>query len=152
MLAIASWYWLLWGLPVVGLVAALYGLDRLCLSLEDRGWLYYRRKKPSSSPMSAWVAMQHFLEPGVKHVVHAGQERRSEDVEEAGKERLLANLLASLDATPVNLEEIRLYLAIAKGKGLDWRNLYDQAVRVQLAARPDCAGSIPPFEDVMPEE
>jgi hypothetical protein len=40
----------------IGLVAAFVSLDRLCLWLEDRGWLYYRRKKPTSSPMSAWVA------------------------------------------------------------------------------------------------
>ena len=40
-----------------GLVAALYGLDRLALWLEDRGWLYYRRKKPECSPASCLVAM-----------------------------------------------------------------------------------------------
>jgi hypothetical protein len=152
MLAIAGWHWLLCGLAVLGMLgAAFYGLDRLCLWLEHRGWLYYRKNKPSSSPTSAWVAMQRFLEPGAKHVVELSRERSNED-EEAGRDRLLSNLLASLDATPVNLEEVRIYLAIAKGKGIDWRDLYNEAVRVQLAARPDRAPIIPPLEDVIPQE
>jgi hypothetical protein len=152
LLAMTAWHWLLWPLAVGVVVLGLYGLDRFCLWLEDRGWLYYRKKKPSSSPMSAWVAMQQFLEPGVKHVVHVGQERRSEGDEAAGKERLVANLLASLDATPVNPEEIRVYLAIAKEKGIDWRKLYDEAVQVQRAVRADRVDLIPPLADVAPQE
>ena len=93
----ALWQWLLGAFIVVGLFVALFWLDRFCLWLEDRGWLYYRRKKPSSSAASAWVAMQQFIEPGVKHVVQIKQERRSEEDEEADKERVLANLLATLD-------------------------------------------------------
>jgi hypothetical protein len=51
---------------------------------------------------------------------------------------------------PVNPEEVRLYLAIARGKGIDWQKLYEEAVRVQLAARPDRAELIPPLENVIP--
>src|SRR5262249_40340946 len=99
-----------------------------------------------------WVAMQQFIEPGVKHVAQISQERRSEGDEEADKDRLLANILASLDATPVNPEEVRLYLVIAKRKGLDWKDVFEEAVRVQRSARPDRADLIPPLEDVAPLE
>jgi hypothetical protein len=92
--------WLVGALIVLGLIAGVFWLDRFCLWLEDRGWLYYRRKKPSSSAASAWVGMQQFIEPGVKHVVQIKQERRSEEDEEADKERLLAYLLETLDAIP----------------------------------------------------
>jgi len=56
-------YVLLWGLIIVCGPVALYGFHRLCLWLENRGWLYYMYKKPSSSPASCFVAMQQVLEP-----------------------------------------------------------------------------------------
>jgi hypothetical protein len=145
-----TWHWLTIGLVGIGLIPALWLLDRLGLWLEDRGWLYYRRKKPSSSAMSAWVAMQQFIEPGVNHVVQIGEENRSEDDEAARNEKVLANLLASLDATPVNCEEIRAYLAVAKRASLDWKKVYDEAVKLQRSARPDRADHIPQIEDVAP--
>jgi hypothetical protein len=146
-----GWHLLVGGLAVLGVVAALYGLDRLGLWLEDRGWLYYRRKKPSSSPASCWVAMQRLVEPGVKHVAHVGQERHGEDAE-AKKERVMAALLACLDATPVNKEEVRLCLTAARRQGLDWRGLYEEAVRLQRSARPDLAPGLPSPDDVAPPE
>jgi hypothetical protein len=63
-----AWHWLLVALTAPATAAALYALHRLALRLEDRGWLYYRRKKPESSPAAMWVAMQQFIEPGVRHV------------------------------------------------------------------------------------
>jgi hypothetical protein len=147
-----GWHWFIIGLVGIGLIPTLWLLDRLGLWLEDRGWLYYRRKKPSSSPMSAWVALQQFIEPGVKHVVQVGEQHRREDDDAVAGERILANVLASLDATTVNTEEIRAYLAIAKRAGLDWKKLYDEAVKVQRSARPDRAEHIPPIENVAPLE
>jgi hypothetical protein len=146
------WAWLIIGLLAVGVIPALWLLDRLGLWLEDRGWLYYRKKKPSSSPMSAWVAAQQFIESGVKHVVQVSQERRNEGNQGADRDRLLANILAALDATPVNPEEIRLYLVIAKREGLDWKELFEEAVRVQRSARPDRVDLIPRLEDVAPRD
>jgi hypothetical protein len=104
-----DWRWLLWFAVPGGLGAALFGFDRLCLWLEDRGWLYYRRKKPSSSPLSALIAFQQYVEPGVKHVHHAGQARPA-----AVRERLLACLLNLLGTTPVNVEGIIHCRAAAK--------------------------------------
>jgi hypothetical protein len=145
----ACWYWLAGGLAVCGLAAALYGLDRLGLWLEDRGWLYYRRKQPSSSPLSALVALHRFIEPGLRHVVATERGGGQQD-REAAKERLLARLLACLAGLPVNHEEVRLCLAAARAAGLDWERLYDEAVQVQRSARPDRAHAIPAAEDVAP--
>ena len=145
-----SWHWLVWPALAIGAVAALFGLDRLGLWLEDRGWLYYRRKKPASSPMSAWVAMQQFIEPGVKHVVEIKDAKRSETEQEAAKERLVAMLVEILMSRPVNVEAVRLYLATAKKLGLDWRALYEQAVQVEFLSRPDGSASLPPPEMVAP--
>ena len=148
----ALWQWLVGAVIVLGFLVALFWLDRLCLWLEDRGWLYYRRKKPGSSAASAWVAMQQFIEPGIKHVVQIEQEKRSEDDVEAGKERLLSNLLSSLSAIPINTEVVRYYLSAAKKSGLDWRRLYDEAVQLQKARRPESAAYIPLPEEVAPVE
>ncbi len=91
-----GWHFLFGALALAGIVAAAYGLDRLGLWLEDRGLLYYRRKKPSSSPASMWVAMQQYMEPGVKHVVEMGQGAKADD-HEANKARLTREARASLD-------------------------------------------------------
>ena len=148
----ALWQWLVGPLIVLGLFVALFWLDRFCLWLEDRGWLYYRRKKPSSSAASAWVAMQQFIEPGVKHVVQIKQEKRSEDDEAAGKERVLANLSATLDAIPINPEVVRYYLSVAQRAGLDWKSLYEEAVQIRRSRRRDSDALIPSPEEVAPVE
>ncbi|MCR4410440.1 MAG: hypothetical protein QHH43_09395 [Candidatus Saccharicenans sp.] len=72
---------LLW----IGLVAGLLlGLDRLLLYMEGRGWIYYRRKKPSSSALSnACLEVQQLLEPSKKYVVQIKKDERR-DQQEAG--------------------------------------------------------------------
>lgn len=146
------WQWLTWALVAIGIIAILIGLDRLGLWLEDRGWLYYRRKKPTSSPVSALVAMQQFIEPGVKHVVEVRHKKRSETDIEADKERILAMLIEILQSTPVNVEAVRLYLSSAKNLGLDWQALYQQAVQVELHERPNRASLLPSLATVAPED
>jgi hypothetical protein len=68
---------LLWSIP------ALYGLHRVCLWLESRGWLYYKHKKPSSSAASCLVGLQKALEPQAQHVLQIKEERRHHEEEEA---------------------------------------------------------------------
>jgi hypothetical protein len=138
--------WLVGILVVLGIGAAVYGLHRTCLWLEDRGLLYYRRK-PDSSPASMWVAMQQFVEPGVKHVREVRQENRKA-YEETCKERLLA----CLELDTVNTEEVRLHLDVARRAGLDWERLYAEAVRIHLSHRPHRAALIPQLKDVAPAE
>jgi hypothetical protein len=65
-----------WCLIIVSGLAALYGLHRLALWLEKRGWLFYKHKKPSSSAVSCFVALQQVIEPPVQHVLHARDEKR----------------------------------------------------------------------------
>jgi hypothetical protein len=65
---------------------------------------------------------------------------------------LVASLRATLGADPVNLEEVRSYLALAKRGGLDWQRLYQEAVREQVLTRPNSAGLLPPVEAVAPPE
>jgi hypothetical protein len=144
-----GWHVLLGGLGVLGVAAALYGLDRLGLWLEDRGWLYYRRKKPGSSPVSMFVALQQFIEPGVKHVREVGQERHAED-EEARKERLLAGLIACLQAAAIDPGDVRRQLAAIRQAGWDYEQFYAEAVRVLAATRPERAALIPPLHEVAP--
>jgi len=147
----AGWKWLLGGMLVLGVVAALSGLDRLGLWLEARGWLSYRKKKPSSSPASCLVAMQQLVEPGARHVVQLKQERRSE-AERADRERLLAGLLACLAAAPVDVEQVRHLLGSARRAGLDWRRLHEEAVQVRRSTRPDLADLVPPLDALGPLE
>jgi hypothetical protein len=145
----SSWHILATILTILGVGAAVYGLDRLGLWLEDRGWLYYRSKRPESGPASVLVAMQQFVEPGVQHVQDARQGRRKEDAA-ACRERLLACLADCLDAAAVSPEAVRLYLAAAAGAGLDWREVYAEAVRRHLADHPGLAALMPAAEDVAP--
>jgi hypothetical protein len=145
-----GWHILLGGVALLAVAAALYGLDRLGLWLEDRGWLYYRRKKPASSPLGMWVGMQQLLEPGVKHVREVGPAAR-EEYRQARKQRLASGLLACLEADPVRPEQVRLYLAAAQEAGWDYEPFYAEAVRQHLAARPERAAGVPPLDDVRPD-
>lgn len=56
-------------------VAALYGSHRLCLWLEERGQLYYLKKKPGSAP--SFTALQEIVEPSARHVHHVRDEKRA---------------------------------------------------------------------------
>ena len=71
----------IWGLVII---AGLYLLHRLGLWMEDRGWLYYQRKRGSSCALGgAMLEVQALFEPGYHHVL---EERRSERYDEAKKE------------------------------------------------------------------
>jgi hypothetical protein len=139
-----AWWWVVLGTVALLLLPALWLLDRLGLWLEDHGLLFYRNKKPTSTPLSSLVAMQQFIEPGVEHVVRVGQQRRAEDAEGEPRERLLSCLRDALRATPANPEAVRLYLTQARREGLPWEALYEQAAEGLAADR------VPPLEDVAP--
>ena len=96
--------------------------------------------------------MQQFIEPGVRHVIQIQQEKRSEENEKAGRERLFAYLLARLDSVPVPVEEIRFYLTAAKNAGIDWRELYEAVIKAELSSQPDRAALIPSPDTVAPLE
>jgi hypothetical protein len=75
--------WRIGGLIVVVGLAALYGLHRLGLWLEKRGWLFYKHTKPFSSAVSCLVALQQVVEPPIQHVFHVKEEKRHQAEEEA---------------------------------------------------------------------
>jgi len=59
---------------IAGLI---FMLDRLLLYMERRGWIYYRKKKPSSSALSsACLEIQQMLEPSKKHVVQIKKDEK----------------------------------------------------------------------------
>ncbi len=63
-------------------VALLFGLHRLALWMERRGWVYYIHKKPSSSSLSsAFLQVQSLVDPGARSVVEAVREERAESAE-----------------------------------------------------------------------
>jgi hypothetical protein len=68
---------LFWALGILGGAAALYGLHRLCLWLEQRGWLFYMDRKPTGSVASCFVAVQQAIEPAARHVHEMKETRRT---------------------------------------------------------------------------
>ena len=57
----------------------LFLVDRLALWVEARGWLYYRKRKPSSAAVgNAFLEVQSLLEPSKREIVEV---RREEHVE-----------------------------------------------------------------------
>ena len=66
----------------------LWLLDRLCLRAEARGWIFYRRRKPSGNALGATtLALQKIFESGkAEHVIEA-QAQRPDDTPEAGPPR-----------------------------------------------------------------
>ncbi len=75
--------WIVW---LVGGLTALFGLHRLALRLEARGYLYYLHKKPKGSSAGAFVAMQRFIEPTTQHIEQVRHvEHRVEDDEGTGR-------------------------------------------------------------------
>jgi hypothetical protein len=67
-------------LAVLSAVVAVYGLHLLALWAEDRGWMYYRRRKPTSSGLgNAFLEVQSLIEPEKRQLVNV---QRTVDVEE----------------------------------------------------------------------
>lgn len=62
--------------------AALLALDRLALWMEGRGWIYYRRRKPSSSSLgNAFLEVQALLEPNKRTLLEVRRDARAEEDE-----------------------------------------------------------------------
>lgn len=68
----------LWILVVI---AALIALDRLFLWMEEKGWLYYRKKKSSSGAGDIFLGGNVF-DPGAKHLMEARQEKTQDEDED----------------------------------------------------------------------
>ena len=67
------------------LAAAIYGLHRLALWMEARGWIYYKHKHGSSGSLgAAFLEVQSLLEPSKKHVLEISQRDESEEDDAGG--------------------------------------------------------------------
>ena len=55
--------------------AVLFGLDRLCLWAERKGWIYYRNHSPSpSASRNAMLQVSAIMQPGARAQIAAIQE------------------------------------------------------------------------------
>jgi hypothetical protein len=73
---------------VVGVAAVLYVLDRLLLAAEDRGWIYWRRSKPSPGTRAgALMELHALLEPDRKHTAEVLREETHEEDDEGDPPR-----------------------------------------------------------------
>jgi hypothetical protein len=68
-------------LVLLAAAAALFALHRVAVWMEDRGWIYYRRRRGSSGALGdAFLEVQSLVDPAQKAVLEA---RRLEDDEAA---------------------------------------------------------------------
>ena len=74
MLAAALW--------IGGVVVTLLVIDRLALWAEERGWIYWRRKKAQTGALgSALMEMNVITNPSAQHVIDAKDAKKLEERE-----------------------------------------------------------------------
>jgi hypothetical protein len=67
-------------LTVTAVLVLLYGLHRLALWAENRGWIYYLRRKPTTSSLgNAFLEVQSLLEPEKRQLAEV---QKAETIEE----------------------------------------------------------------------
>lgn len=67
-------------LYALGTIVALYGLHRLGLWMEERGWVYYWHKRGTGTAAgNAFITMQSFVEPEVRDAYAARDEQQEQD-------------------------------------------------------------------------
>ena len=64
-------------------VAGLLLLDRLFLRMEERGWLYYRKKKPKSGWGDVFTGSNVF-DPNSQNLYEARQQKADQEDEDNG--------------------------------------------------------------------
>jgi hypothetical protein len=126
------------------------------LWLQRRGWVDVSKDRVRRGTGHAMLGLQEFIEPSVEFVFQA-ENREQKDVDdfdasEGDEDAILADLAASLGCDPVDHEEVRRHLAAAQRAGLDWHEVYEHAVRDELAARPFRLPWLPPAWKVAPRE
>ena len=70
-------------------IGVLFVLDRLALWMERRGWIYWRKRKPSGRGgglSGVLTDFQQLVEPEVRHVIEAREQERSMKVDLAGQD------------------------------------------------------------------
>jgi hypothetical protein len=63
-----------WVKLIVALAIGVFVLDQIGLRLESKGWLYWRKKKPSGGGLgNALQEFEAFLRPSARHVIEVKQ-------------------------------------------------------------------------------
>jgi hypothetical protein len=133
---------------VVAVLAApvvLIRLHRMLLRWEERGWIYYTRKKPTSGGLSCLSVFQEAIEPGYQHVAQLKQQRR-EVVSQ--RDLILARLLSCLQAEVI--DEAAIGELLTEYGSADWAELYAEAARLAAGGDVERAASFPTAEQVAP--
>ena len=64
-------------LIIAGAAIGVYGLHRLALWMETKGWIFYLHKKASPNTLgNAVLGVQQILQPGTEHVLEVRQNQR----------------------------------------------------------------------------
>ena len=72
-------------LIIAGVVSGLYGMHRLLLWMETRGWVYYIHKKASPNTLgNAVLGVQQLFQPGTEHVLEVRQDERAQQDDAGG--------------------------------------------------------------------
>jgi hypothetical protein len=71
--------WLFW---VIVIGFGLFLFDRWFLWMEEKGWIYWRKKGGSSSPGNALIAMDAIFQPGKRYVLEQKQKEMKECADE----------------------------------------------------------------------
>ena len=80
--------WILGFVTIAALLAGVYGLHRLCLYLEEYGYIHYLHKNPRGGFAPVLLDLREIVQPSVRHVVelkddehieydHAGDDPKS---------------------------------------------------------------------------
>ncbi len=65
----------------LGAGGAVWGLHRLALWMEGRGWIYYRKKAPGGLLGNAMQEMQAILQPGARQSQQVAKEEQARDAD-----------------------------------------------------------------------
>lgn len=72
-------------LSLAGVLIGLYALHRLAQWAERRGWIFYMKKKPSSTALgTAFLEIQQLAQPEKRHLLEATQEQKAEQDDAGG--------------------------------------------------------------------
>jgi hypothetical protein len=69
---------------IVAIALGLFGLHRLALWMESRGWIYYLKTRASGGALaSAILELQQIAQPGTRYILEMKHESRAERDDES---------------------------------------------------------------------
>jgi hypothetical protein len=77
----SGWFWIKLAALVLAIPAGLLILDLLFRWMERRDWIYYKRKRPTSSTRAVMNVFQEIVQPEIRHVWE-DQKQRAAEVDE----------------------------------------------------------------------